>query len=95
MCGGTRMVLSALSGRLDQAFWFNPLLFMTFVVALGWFVTRYLTGYRLSFQATRTGWYIVAGLAIVLIMANWVYLVAALDDLKRSPGAAQSQEQSR
>lgn len=90
MCGGTRLVLSVLSGRFDRAFWFNPLLFVTLLLVTGWFGVRVLTGYRLVLQASRTGWYLLLGLLILLLLANWVYLASALKDLQPPPGAEPS-----
>ncbi len=78
LCGGTRMVLSLLCGRINDAFWFNPLLFVTGAGAGGWLGWRALTGYRLRLRATRVGWWLLGLLGFVAMLANWIYLVAKL-----------------
>ncbi|MDP1563788.1 MAG: DUF2752 domain-containing protein [Pirellulaceae bacterium] len=76
MCGGTRMVLSLLSGRITDAFWFNPLLFVTLIAAGGWFGWPALTGYRFRVRATWFGWWALCLLGFAAVVANWIYLVA-------------------
>lgn len=78
MCGGTRMVLSLLSGQIRAALGYNPLLFLTLMGAVLWFGSRMLTGYRLWVQATPLGWCTLGCLGLIGVIANWIYLIARL-----------------
>jgi hypothetical protein len=76
MCGGTRMVLSLLSGRITDAFWFNPGLFVTLMAAILWLGVRALTGYRVRMHKTPLGVWILCCLGLAAILVNWLYLVS-------------------
>jgi hypothetical protein len=74
-CGATRGVLAALGGHAWQAWTYNPLMFTILAVAAGLLATRVIFARSLCLELTRWERRLAWALAIVLLAANWAYVI--------------------
>lgn len=82
-CGGTRLVQAVLDGNASDAFALNPLLFLALLAGAGIFAySAVVVAFRL--RRVRCGKFpeklghVVRGAAVILFLANWLYLVCTL-----------------
>ncbi len=82
-CGGTRLVRAVLDGNASHAFALNPLLFLALLAGAGVFAySAVVLAFRL--RRVRCGKFpekfghVVRGAAVILFLANWLYLVCTL-----------------
>jgi predicted transporter len=82
-CGGTRLVRAVLEGNAGHAFALNPLLFLALLAVSGvFFYSAVVLAFRL--RRVRCGKFpeklghIIRGAAVILFVANWLYLVCTL-----------------
>lgn len=74
-CGGTRAGMALLSGDFLQALLFNPLLILAGVLIAVLLVMRLLFACWPTVTVTRRGWLIITAISLVLVGANWAYLI--------------------
>ncbi len=79
-CGSTRLVLSLFHLDLSDAFWWNPGLFLSGVVAGLWFgygIVSQLIGKKIDLSLSkREGFWLRWALFCVFVI-NWLYLIVA------------------
>ena len=79
-CGGIRTLNALQAGHVAAAFRLQPLLTVLAIAAMAWVgyaVAGALFGvFRLRVQTTRREKRLLLTGAVVLILANWVYLIA-------------------
>lgn len=82
-CGGTRMVRAVLEGNFRLGFTWNPLLFLALTAGVGFFAYSAVV-LALRLRRVRCGkfskklGYVIRGAALVLFLANWIYLIQTL-----------------
>jgi hypothetical protein len=79
-CGGIRALNALLTGHVAAAFRLQPLLTLLAIAAMAWVgyaVAGALFGVcRLRVRTTRREQRVLMAAAVVLVLANWVYLIA-------------------
>lgn len=74
-CGGTRAVKSAAQFDIAGAFSQNPLIASVGVFVVVGVLVRLLTAQTIRLDCTARGWTILAVVAVLLIAANWVWVL--------------------
>jgi len=79
-CGGMRALNALLAGHVAAAFRLQPLLTALAIAAMAW-VGYAVAGawfgfYRLRVRTTRCEKRLLVAVAVVLVLANWVHLIA-------------------
>jgi len=74
-CGFTRGALNLLQGRLFEAWLCNPLLYSVLVLFAGFVLLRLIFGRTIRIYLSRAERMIAWILALVLFVANWVYVI--------------------
>lgn len=74
-CGLTRGVICALHGHIIQAWLYNPLLFSVLTILFVVYAARLILARTLKIHLTRSERIIAWILAVVLLLANWAYVI--------------------
>jgi len=74
-CGFTRGALNLLQGRFVEAWLYNPLLYSVLVLFACFVLLRLIFGRTIRMRLNRTERMIAWILALVLFIANWVYVI--------------------
>ncbi len=77
-CGATRVVLSTFQGAFLQAFLFNPLIFLAGFLFFIIGISRFLFYRTVKIKFTKIERKIIWVALIVLLLANWVYVIVCL-----------------
>ena len=74
-CGATRAVLATLGGHVMEGFLYNPLVFVVLAALAAGLLMRVFFARRVSVEMTRREqrWALV--LAVILLAANWAYVL--------------------
>ena len=74
-CGSTRAVKAAARGDLLQAFDHNPLIFTGLSLCGVVLLIRLCTGVTIRPQLTSTGWALLGVMFVLLLLANWWWVL--------------------
>jgi hypothetical protein len=74
-CGLMRSAQSVWRGDIAAAFLYNPFFFCAGVIAFIIGVTRFIFGRGLKIEATNKEKIFAGAIVLILILANWVYLI--------------------
>lgn len=74
-CGGTRAATAALQLDFAGAFGHNPLIMSAAVILLVVLLLRLATGQAIRLDLSTAGWTVAAFVLIVLLVANWAWVL--------------------